>query len=291
MSCIALAQAIALALASGPARVGAQSPGSDIWFAPLSVTPEGVRIGDGVNATNRPGYDNQPYFLSGGAFLYSAGDSTGTDVWRWDAVTGRGTAVTRTPESEFSPTPLAGGAGFCAVRVEEGGVQRLWRFDMDGGNARPVLAAVDSVGYFEWIDDATLAIFVVGEPHTLRVVDAATERETVVARDIGRFIRRVPGTRDIAFTMRNSDDSYRFFVFSQKLKEPAWLIDAPAAGQDAVWAGGVLLASSGPQILMARPAVGGGWTPVADVRAWGAASATRLAVSPDLDRIAVVCAE
>ncbi|HEU4365326.1 MAG TPA: hypothetical protein VFT13_07655 [Candidatus Krumholzibacteria bacterium] len=287
-----MALATALVLAGGPARVGAQPPGSDIWLAPLTVTPGGVEVGVGMNATNRPGYDNQPFFLSGGAFLYSAGDSAGTDVWRWDGAAGRAAPVTRTPESEYSPTPLPGGApGFCAVRVEADSTQRLWRFDMDGGNARPLMTDVDSVGYFEWLDDTTLAIFVVGDPHTLRIVDVPSQRETVVARDIGRFIRCVPGTRDVAFTLRNPDDTHRFFVFSREAEAPAWLIDAPGSGQDAVWAGDVLLATNDTEILMARPATGGTWQRLADVRGWGPASATRLAVSPALDRIAVVCAE
>jgi len=274
-----------------PAPLVAQLPGSDIWLAPLTVDDGAVRVGVGVNATRRPGYDNQPAFVSSGSFLYVAGDSTGTDVWRRDAGSGAAVRVTRTPESEYSPTPMPDGGGFCTVRVEADSTQRLWCFDSDGGNPRLVMAGVDSVGYFEWIDAATVAVFVVGEPHTLRTVDVASQRETVRARDIGRFIRRVPGTRDLAFTMRSADDAYRFFRLPDGAAQPAWLIDAPAEGQDAVWIGDVLLASGGGEIFAARPLSGGAWERVADVREWGAPTATRLAVNPDHTALAVVCGE
>jgi hypothetical protein len=281
-----------LVAAAVPVSSFAQLPGSDIWIARLEVTPTAVAIRDPANATRRPGYDNQPFFLDAGGFLYSAGDSaSSTDVWRLDPAGGPAVPVTRTPESEFSPTPLPDGAGFCAVRVEADSTQRLWRFDLDGGGARPVLAGVDSVGYFEWIDPATLALFVVGEPHTLRIVDVASGRESVAARDIGRFIRCVPGTRDVAFTLRVSDDAYRFVRLpAAGGGGPVPLIDG-VGGQDAAWVGDVLLATAGTRIFASRPFADGVWREVADAGTWGVAGVTRLAVSPDQRRLAVVCAE
>lgn len=271
-------------------RAAGQLPGTDIWLAPLDVAGEGVTVGPGRNVTARPGYDNQPCFLAGGGFLFSSGDTTGTDVFVWDAAHGI-RPVTRTPESEYSPTLLpAGSAGFCAVRVEADGAQRLWRFDMDGGKARLVMADVDSVGYFEWVDDHTLALFVVGEPHTLRIVDVPSQKETVVARDIGRFIRRVPGTRDVAYTLHQPDDTFRFMVLAAGTNQSKPLIGG-AGGQDAVWADDWLIATAGTEIFAVRPAAGGDWTRVADVTAWGAAGPTRLAVSADQGTLAVVCAE
>jgi len=275
-------------LAAGPSV--AQLPGTDIWLAPLEVAGDGVTVGAGRNATARPGYDNQPCFLAGGGFLFSSGDTSGTDVFVWDASHGI-RPVTHTPESEYSPTLLPGkSAGFCAVRVETNGAQRLWRFDMDGDNPRLVMADVDSVGYFAWVDDHTLALFVVGEPHTLRIVDVTSQKETIVARDIGRFIRCVPGTHDVAYTLRDPDDSYRFMILASGSTQSKPLIGG-TGGQDAAWAGDWLVATAGTEILAARPAVDTGWTKIADVAAWGAAGPTRLAVSADGGTLAVVCAE
>ncbi|HEX5132027.1 MAG TPA: hypothetical protein VFX92_06030 [Candidatus Krumholzibacteria bacterium] len=267
----------------------AQLPDTDIWLADLTIDDAGIRIGTPVNATRRPGYDNQPCFLpSGGAFLYSAGDSTGTDVYRREA-DGTIVRLTRTPESEYSPTPLPLGMdGFCAVRVEADSTQRLWRFDSDGGNPRLVLADVDSVGYFEWIDRATLALFIVGDPHTLRIVDVASQRETIVARDIGRFIRCVPGTSHLVYTVHNPDDSWRFILLPPG-EDPRPLLDGVGTGQDAAWARDVLFTSSGAAVYAARVLAGGSWEPVLDAAGAGIASITRMAVRADRARIALVC--
>ncbi len=289
ISCVAWALvAESVAVTTAPAQL----PGTDIWIAELRITADGVSLGDAVNVTRRPGYDNQPCFLPDGkAFLFAAGDSaSSTDIWRYDFAAASSSPVTRTPESEYSPTLLPGGGGFCAVRVEADSTQRLWRFDMDGAGARPVLADVDSVGYFEWIDASTLAVFVVGDPHTLRIVDVPSRRETVVARDIGRFVRCVPGTRDVAFTLRGPDDAHRFVRLPWRAAAPVPLIDG-VGGQDAVWVGDVLLATAGTSIFAARPFAGPEWREVADMRPRGVAGVTRLAASADGGRLAVVCAE
>jgi hypothetical protein len=284
------------ALPALPEGALAQVPDTDIWVADLAISADSIRITRARNATCRPGYDNQPCFLPDGrGFLYAAADSAGgTDVYLFEFADGRVVRVTRTPESEYSPTPLSAPAtGFCAVRVEADSTQRLWRFDDDGSNPRPVMAAVDSVGYFAWIDDARVAVFVLGnesrgEPHTLRVADVLTQRETVIARDIGRAIARVPGTRDLSYIARRADGNWGFFLLEQGRAEPRPLIGAVGEGQDAAWVDDTLLMARGAVVFAANPLRSDAWRQVADLSAAGIAAITRIAVSPTRDRIALV---
>jgi hypothetical protein len=271
----------------------AQLPGTDIWVGDLTMDGRSVHIDAPVNATRRPGYDNQPAFLPDGSFLYSAGDIDGrTDVFKWDAETGIASRVTQTPESEYSPTPfVAKTPGFCAVRVEAGGVQRLWRFEADGSDARPVMSDVDSVGYFTWIDARAVAVFVVGDPHTLRRVDVATQTESIVAKDIGRYLQCVPATRDVAFTIRGADDRYAFYRLPGADTTPVPLIGPVGEGQDAAWARDTLLATTPTGVYAARPFESGVWVRVADTSAWGLTGVTRIAVAPDARTVAIVAAE
>jgi hypothetical protein len=285
----------ALALTRAPS---AQVPDTDIWVADFAVSGDSLRVSGARNATRRPGYDNQPAFLiDGRGFLFSSADTTGrTDVFMWEAAGDRIVRITTTVESEYSPTPVDPPAtGFCAVRVEADSTQRLWHFDDDGSNPRPVAADVDSVGYFAWIDGTHLAVFVLGdarrgEPHTLRVVDTTTQRETVVARDVGRAIHRVPGTRDVSFVSRETDGTYRFFLLGHGQPRPAPLLDAVGAGQDAAWADETLLMAEGATIYAAAPRRSEVWRRVVDLSHHGIAAITRIAVSPTHDRIAFVVA-
>ncbi len=286
-----IAIALYAVLAGVAAGARAQLPATDIWVADLAVDGGTVRIDTPENATRHPGYDNQPSFLpDGSGFLFSAADpGTGTDVFRWDAETGAVGRVTDTPESEYSPTPLDG--GFCAVRVEADSTQRLWRFDADGGSPRCVMTDVDSVGYFVWLDPRTVAVFVVGDPHTLRRVDVAAQAETIVARDIGRCLLRVPGTRDVTFTARDADGRYSFFRLPAADSTPVPLIAGAGEGQDAAWVGDTLLATTGTAVFAARPFESGVWTRVADAAKWRLHGLTRIAASPDGGTLALVCEE
>jgi len=280
-------------------RVCAQVPDTDIWVAEVFAGRNTLTFGTPVNVTHRPGYDNQPCFLADSQrLLYTAADANGSsDIYRCDLAQGRAIVrVTRTPESEYSPTPLeAPGAGFCAVRVEADSTQRLWRFDMDGSHPALVMSAVDSVGYFAWIDPTHVAVFVLGnekkkEPHTLRVVDVASQTETVVARGIGRSIQRIPGTHDISFTVQADEDHYRFFVLKDGSHAGVPLIDAVGSGQDAAWLGErTMLHSSGTTIYAATFGSGPpAFRPVRDFAAEGITGITRIAVAPDHSLVAFV---
>jgi hypothetical protein len=311
------AVAVVLALAAaGVNPVAAQVPDTDIWLSDVIVRGHTLELGTPVNVTHRPGYDNQPAFLYRGpltdgsdtpdrSLLFTAGDSLGsTEIYRWDPVTRQSTRVTLTPESEYSPTPIQGAwgpIGFYTVRVEADSTQRLWKFDLDGSNPRLVMSDVDSVGYFAWIDDTHVAMFVLGnekkkEPHTLRVVDIKTQSETIVARDIGRSIQLIPGTGDVSFTVEEADDTFRFMRLGHGRAAGEPLIRATGTGQDAAWLGdGTMLMSAGTTIYAARPirmgsstSVDAVWRAVRDFAGLGITSITRIAVAPDQSQIAFV---
>ena len=271
----------------------AQPPSADIWVAPLYMAGDSIRIGTPRYVTRRPGYDNQPCFLAGGTgFLFVAADSSGrTDVFRFDVGTNATSRVTRTAESEYSPTPLAAGDGFVTVRVEADSTQRLWRFDLDGSNPQLIASGVDSVGYFAWWNEQTLVVFVVGSPHTLRLVDLATQRETVVARDIGRSILVAPGGRGVSFLSREGDGTYAFRLLPLPAPEPRPLIDAVGDGQDAAWIGDTLVMAGGAKLFAARPFDDPRWREIADFTDAGITTVTRIALSPVGPWIALVAVD
>jgi len=267
-------------LLGGLSAAHAQVPDSDIWVAEVLVRGQTLDLGKPVNLTHRAGYDNQPCFLPDSqSFLYTAGGTEGgTDIYRCSLATRTVTRVTLTPESEYSPTPVGSPAsGFCTVRVEADSTQRLWRFDMDGKNPALVMTDVDSVGYFVWIDDTHLA-------------DVVSQAQTIVARDIGRSLQRIPGTGDIVFTTPVGEDRFRFMLLKNGSHAGEPLIDAVGDGQDAVWlAPDTMLHSSGTTIHAAT--FGGGtpaFRPVHDFASEGIISITRLAVAPDGSHIAFV---
>ena len=269
--------------------VAAQPPSVDIYLCTFEEVDGTIQLGTPLNATAREGYDNQPCFSPDGSyFLYASLDSSGhTDVFRYVIDTGEVVRVTDTPEDEYSPTFVPGGDGFSSVRVEtDGATQRLWRFDLDGSNPRLVLADVDSVGYHAWLDENTLALFIVGQPHALRLVDVREPDEQGIALDIGRAVLPYRDTSDALFVARH-EESWWFHRLKRPSLEVERLYELLAGSQDTAWTpSGRLLMGVSAAIYVQDSASGTGWWRVAAFRE--VEGITRIAVSPTGDRLAFV---
>lgn len=288
-SLFSVAAPLAAAMAQG-------RPSTDVWM--VSLEGHGVpRVGRAENLTHRVGYDNQPAFtLDGTAILYTVIEGNGpSDIWRLDLATKERANVTRTPvESEYSATPMPDGAHFSSVRVEADSTQRLWRFALRGGEAPALLLeGIKPVGYHVWASDAMLALYVLGAPlgtpngppATLQLADVRIGTGTVMARDIGRALQKIPGRSAISYLQNGSTGGW-ITALDLRTGESTPIAKAPDRSDYHVWTrDGVLLAGSGSRILAW---VDGRWDVVADLAVDGVRNISRLAISPKGDRLAFV---
>ncbi len=280
----------ALIMAAAPTASRAQT-GTDIYLFELHQSRHAVVPGNVRNITARTGYDNQPWFTPDSRYvLYTSNRGAQTDIYRYNISSGVTQQLTSTVESEYSPTVVPAGDGFTVIRVEADSAQRLWKFPMDGSRPTLIVPNVQPVGYQAWGDDHTVAMFVLGAPPTLQLMDLPTGMREFVAGNIGRSLHAIPGEHAISFTQRDVDNH----VWIRKLDlddgRVYTLIEAIAGSQDYTWMpGGGILMGSGSRLLVARP--GGEWMPFADLSGGGVASITRLAISPDGRWLAVVGAD
>lgn len=279
--------------AAAPAPASEPPPSYSIWIADLTRDGDGWRLAAPRRLTDRDGYDNQPVFTADGdRILYASQHGEQTDVWQIDLASGVARAVTATAESEFSPTPYGDGSRFSVVRVEADGTQRLWSFAWPAGDDPRLLAPeARGVGYHAWLDDRRLALFVLGEPFTLRMLDLASGTSTIVAERIGRSLHRVPGSAAASFTAPDGDGEARaLFAVEVDGSNRRRLAPAPPTVEgDFAWSpDGTLFASDGARLFRLRPGVDAAWIEVADLAAAGLGTVSRLAVSPRGDRIALV---
>ena len=282
---------LALAALRPAGPLAAQGPpGTDIWVAGLTLRDGRVALGTPANVTARPGYDNQPAFLpDGSGLLYTRiGPDAQADVWRYDFATRSARALITTPESEYSPTPIPGG-GISVVRVERDSTQRLWRFDADGTHPALLLEQLKPVGYHAWAGDSTLALFVLGSPNALVIAVAGTTRADTVARDIGRSPQTIPGRHAVSFVQRVDSSESWLAEVDAATRAVRRLVRLPRGADFHAWTpGGLVLTSDGATLYQWDSRAGGPWVPVADLSALGLRGATRLAVSPRGDRLALV---
>jgi hypothetical protein len=293
-------------------------PATEVYVASLTTTGTTWTVGKPENISNAPGYDNQPFFVpDGGAVLFTsdrvpAAERTllkepavaskvqayyqqvpvqlQTDIFRYDLASRAVTRVTRTMESEYSPTVTPDGKGISVIRVERDQTQRLWRFTRDGQQPTLILKDVMPVGYHAWLDEGTLALFVLGPPATLQVADTRTGTAQVVATDIGQSVQRIP-SGGVSFVQQgpNGPTISRLAIEGGKPVTTPLTAPVPGARQaHLAWTpdGTLLMAHSG--WLHAWKPGDKAWRAVADLEALGLKGVTRLAVSPKGDRIAIV---
>ena len=289
VAALLLATGVSLMLAGAMSAADAQArPSTDVWVAPLRGAGASLALGAPLNLTHRKGYDNQPSFTSkGDAVLYTVIGADGTsDIWRVAIPKGTPTRLTTTPESEYSATVTPDGKFFSVIRVEADSTQRLWKFPFARGAPSLVLPAIKPVGYHVWATDHLLVLFVLGSPPTLQIADDRGGDATIVARDIGRALAKVPGRAAVTWLQQSRDSAAWIMEVDVNTKATRRVAQPPAGADYHVWTpDGTLLTASG-SILYRYSA--GHWEALADLSANGVKGISRLAISPRGNWIAFV---
>lgn len=277
-------------------------PSTDLYLVPVLASPgagdgSAWELGAPRNLTDRPGYDNQPRFLTDGdSLLYTSIRDDQADIYRYDLASGAIRQVTDTPESEYSPTPLGNGGGFSTVRVEADGTQRLWAFDLDGSHPRLLLPDVAPVGYHAWIDTETVALFVLGEPPTLEIAGLDGGETERLAEDIGRCMQTLPRSHQVLFVAKGAEDGWRFAVAGpdDPPGQPRLLSSTRPGREDFVATDSQILMADGTALFVrayattAEGSDGSGWRQIADFGDAGLGDVSRLALAPDRSRLVLV---
>jgi dipeptidyl aminopeptidase/acylaminoacyl peptidase len=248
-----------------------------------------VQVGEPARITDWKGYDNQPTFSPDGAavFYTSIREDGQADIYRYALADKSTTRVTSTPEGEFSPTVVPGGGALSVIRTEADGTQRLWRFPLGTGEPSLILKDVKPVVYHAWLDAQTLVLFVLGAPATLQLANATTGAAEVVGSNIGRSLHRIPGTTHASFVDKSGVWTIR--SLDPKTKKTEAIVATLDGSEDYAWTpSGVLLMGHGSKLFSYRPGKDTTWRFVADMGDAAVRQITRLAVSPQGDRLALV---
>jgi hypothetical protein len=282
-----------LATASAYAQTG-----SEILLFNAKIKKNSIGLSKPVNITNHPGYDNQPYFHADSPVVYySSFDEFGrADILSYDYKSKKTAHITTTGEREYSPTLTPDRHFLSCIIQRDDGAQDLGKYPLAGGEPFVIINNL-KVGYHAWADDSHIAMFVLGaaegDPSTLHFIRLPTKQDTVVATNIGRSLHKIPGQRAISFIQRHETDSKIMRLETETMKVSA-LASTVANGDHISWTPlGQLLTSDGTKLFFMNPSdAGGGWRTVEVAEGPGMLiGVTRLAVSPDGKKIAVVVSE
>ena len=283
---------ILASLALATPALAQDAPQPDIFLFAYDAAASDDALSNGVNVTNRPTlYDNQPFFTAGSdSFVYSRSDGAQTDVWEYDIASGTHRQITDTPESEYSPTPSPDNRTITMVFERN---RSIWEVSRHApGEPRWLLetAGVDEpVGYFARNHTSGDVLF--WSRYGFNVALTHADRAAyhfITGHAVPASPHVIPGTNAFSFVHRQTNEEVWIKAF-----DPATLSVrpiTPIVGSNAnyTWApDGSILQIEDNMVHRWREG-GDGWEEIADLSDHGIASATRIAVSPDGTRIAVV---
>jgi len=282
----ALAMVLQLVLTWAPPLLAQeQIPGFEIYLVdrnnPL-VAPQ--------NISDHPGYDNQPAFsATGEQIYYSRKDDGQTDIWLWQIAGSQRQRLTRTPESEYSPTPVPEQAALSMIRVDAEQKQLLWQLDLSDGSWRQLITDMEPVGYHCWYSPGAVALFMLPEPFKL-VLYANPEEQLLVAENIGRALHRHPETGELLYVDKNQTP-WKIRAFTTSREQHRYLAPLYPGGEDFTISNDGMLWTGNGAKLYRRGANDERWQLEADYSAYGIRNISRIAVSPDQRYLALVSEE
>lgn len=270
---------------------------SDIWLFNLDQQGQ-VNTDSAKNITARPGYDNQPHFTKDNQGLYYTEMSTvfgmqQTDIVYYDFNTQSHTNITRSVEtSEYSPTETTNPDLLSIIKVERDGTQRLWYVNKVTGQQSLLNRHIKPVGYHAWGEAGEIAMFILGEPMTLQLIDGQSDKQASRLDDnIGPSIR-YSKQLDMFTYSKEQDGRQVLWSFSVKDGSKQPQIALPAGSQYYTLLDQTHVITADKNRLVTWPLnTKASWRPFADLSAFCNNGITRIAVNKSKTKIAVVCNE
>lgn len=247
---------------------------------------------------NRTGYNNHPHFITNEELMISSSTpfESQPDLFTLNVNSKVRTKVTDTPAGEYSPRRMPDYFNFSAIRQEylpNDTLIRLWQFPMDrSSNGRPVFKDLTNVGYYAWLNSRDIVLYKVQNPNQLVKSDIYGGTEEVIAQNVGRCF--LPGSGGTLIYVQKQDggasdimvyDSRAYFEDQKKRKIAATL---EGAEDFAVTANGTVFMAYDSKVYTFTLGQSEEWEMLVDLSAYGIKGISRMALSPNGNRIALV---
>ncbi len=263
-------------------------PATEVFVFDLSKEGKVFKLTNPVNISNNEGYDNQPHFLpDGSGILYASNHQGQTEIVKYNINTGESTKITTSEGSEFSPTPHPSGDFFTTIILEKDGTQLLWKYPINGGTPH-VIIPESKVGYHCWSDDQTIVSFVLGNPATLETYNIKTSKGEVLDKNIGRSLHKIPGSKLVSYISK-SEEKWMIKSIDLKSGKSKDIVTTLDGVEDMAWGNdGSIFMGKGDKLYQFNKDQDTPWVEIASLEQYGLKNISRISVSPNNDKIAIV---
>lgn len=235
---------------------------------------------------NRDGYNNQPHFVDENKLMISSSfDAKGlTDIYLMDLKLSKLQRITATEESEYSPLLWEDGK-ITVVRQELSNQkqvpQLLWQYPLARDTkGRKLFSKYQNIGYYCWLPDDELALFLVGEPSKLVIVNTKTEKETFVTYNVGRAIKYDDNGGLIYVLKMGNSWSIKRYALDEDMSQ--YLTTTLTGTEDfEIMPGGKIISGKGSVLYTFDPVKKDGWKKYVDLSKYKVQNISRIASFKD----------
>lgn len=263
---------------------------TDVYLANIESAYGGLDVFNFQNISNDPGYDSQPSFFNNNEIIFAGNNNNQTDIARYNI--SEKTKVwynSPTDGGEYSPQLIPGGKGISAVRLDPDGLQRLYKYEENSISSVELIEELQ-VAYYTFYNEETIVASVLGgESLDLVISDLKNKKTDTILTNTGRSIHNVPKSKSISYTAVNKDKNQDLYLLDMKSGESFFVCQLPVGIQDYAWLNdSQIIIGSGSKLFMYDTFLNEEWKEVADLSDYKIKDITRLSVSSDGKKLALV---
>jgi len=166
------------------------------------------------------------------------------------------------------------------------GSQRFSLFDLDSNEFKNLAEELSTVGYYSWFTPGSVALFLLPEPFELHLY-ASKDEQLPVATNIGRAIAKDPFSGDLLYVDK-APSPWQITAFDPGSGDKTVVARLFPQHEDfAITASGTIWTALGGK-LYNRKLGDENWSLAIDLRAYDINNISRLAISPDESKLALV---
>lgn len=263
---------------------------TEVYIFDISSAYEGLEIFNPQNISNNPGYDNQPSFISNESVVFAGNNNGQTDISEYNLTSNLKKWVNKqTDGGEYSPRQIPSSNDLAAVRLDADGKQRLYRYDAKTGTSSELIEDLQ-VAYFAFYSGEKILATVLNDTNmSLVMIDLPTKTIDTLLHNAGRSVQKIPNTNAMSYTLVNEQNNLDLYMLEMGSTESFFVCELPIGIEDCLWINETqILVGSGNKLYWYDTLGIPEWNPVASLEEYGIKNITRIAISPNGKKLALV---
>lgn len=273
--------------------VTSSQPDTEVFLFDFEFEKDSLKLYNLINISEENlGYDNQPSFLNDSIILFVSTRNNQTDIKSYNHLNGLSKWLTTTEADEYSPIKIPNQEAFAAVKLEKNGDQNLFKYSFTDPTLNSILIDDIVIGYHLWLNqNVVISSILKDENLTLTVSDFRFKKHKDLAEHVGRSLSIIPGRGNnpsFSFVNKNTNP-WQLMGFDLNELEAEPLFKMMPNVEDMVWLDkNLALSGKGSKIYAHKNKRRAQWELVSNLERFGIFNISRMAVSPNGKKIAIV---